>query len=332
MEKIDLKDRKILYELDLNSRQTLTQIGKKVGLPKTVVAYRIKRLQEKDIIRNFYTVIDVYKLGFIMLRFHYRYQYTTPELEKEIIKYFIKKTNSTIVASTQGMFNLKVVNIIKDINDFYNIWQESQKKYGHYFQAKSSALFIEEMYYAPSYLLKNNFDYEKREKITLVGREKRVEIDELDFKILRLISLNARMQITDIAEKIKCTTRTVTYKLKNLLQSGVIQGFRSDIDISKLGYNIFRVNIFLRDYNQRNKIINYIKFNPNLVFIDSYTGDADLEIEFHLEDLSKLYKNMQGIMEKFPDAIRDYKHLNIIEYHKFLYLPEEQFPLTNRSL
>ena len=53
MEKIDLKDRKILFELDLNSRQTLTQIGKKVGLPKTVVAYRIKRLQDKKIIRNY---------------------------------------------------------------------------------------------------------------------------------------------------------------------------------------------------------------------------------------------------------------------------------------
>ena len=70
MEKIDLKDRKILFELDINSRQTLTQIGRKVGLPKTVVAYRIKRLQERGIIKSFYTVIDVYKLGFIMMRFH----------------------------------------------------------------------------------------------------------------------------------------------------------------------------------------------------------------------------------------------------------------------
>jgi len=322
MEKIDLKDRKILYELDINSRQTLTQIGKKVGLPKTVVAYRINRLQEKSIIKNFYTVIDVYKLGYIMMRFQYRYQYTTSKLEKEIINYFVNKTNSTLVASTQGMFNLKVVNIIKDINDFYNIWQESQKKYGHYFQDKSSALFIEEMYYAPSYLLFENYDRERREKITLIGREKRVDIDDLDFKILKIISLNARMQITDIAKKLNCTTRTVNYKLKKLSQLGVIKGFRVDIDISRLGYHIFRVHIFLRDYNQRNKVINYIKYNSNLVFIDTYTGDADLEIEFHLENMNQLYEIMQNIIEKFPNAIRDYKHLNIIKYHKFLYLPE----------
>jgi hypothetical protein len=32
MEKLDLKDRKILYELDINSRQSFSQLGKKVGL------------------------------------------------------------------------------------------------------------------------------------------------------------------------------------------------------------------------------------------------------------------------------------------------------------
>ena len=41
--KIDLKDRKILYELDLNSRQSNSTLGKKVGLSKDIVNYRIKK-------------------------------------------------------------------------------------------------------------------------------------------------------------------------------------------------------------------------------------------------------------------------------------------------
>ena len=32
--KLDKKDRKILYQLDINSRQTLSQLAKKVGLSK----------------------------------------------------------------------------------------------------------------------------------------------------------------------------------------------------------------------------------------------------------------------------------------------------------
>lgn len=38
--KLDLKDKKILYELDLDSRATLNEIAQKVGLSKQVVDYR----------------------------------------------------------------------------------------------------------------------------------------------------------------------------------------------------------------------------------------------------------------------------------------------------
>ena len=65
VEKLDLKDRKILYHLDLNSRQSFAQLGKKVGLHKDVVAYRVKKLQEKGIIENFFIIYDYLKLGYI---------------------------------------------------------------------------------------------------------------------------------------------------------------------------------------------------------------------------------------------------------------------------
>ena len=78
MKKIDLKDRKILFELDRNSRQSLSQIGKKVGVAKSIVSYRINRLQKLGIIKSYYTVVDLYKLGFIAPRLHFVYQYVTP--------------------------------------------------------------------------------------------------------------------------------------------------------------------------------------------------------------------------------------------------------------
>ena len=58
MVKIDLKDRKILYYLDLNSRQSFAEIGKKVGLSKNAITYRIKRLEKEGLINNYYTAIN----------------------------------------------------------------------------------------------------------------------------------------------------------------------------------------------------------------------------------------------------------------------------------
>jgi len=41
---IDKKDRKILYQLNLDSRQTVTQIGRKINIIKDVATYRIKKI------------------------------------------------------------------------------------------------------------------------------------------------------------------------------------------------------------------------------------------------------------------------------------------------
>ena len=53
MTNLDLKDRKILYELDKNSRQSFADIAKKVRLSKEVVQYRVKRLQDEGYINYF---------------------------------------------------------------------------------------------------------------------------------------------------------------------------------------------------------------------------------------------------------------------------------------
>jgi len=44
MHKLDKKDRAILYQLDLDSRQNFNSIGKKVRLSREVVQYRVKQL------------------------------------------------------------------------------------------------------------------------------------------------------------------------------------------------------------------------------------------------------------------------------------------------
>ena len=44
--KLDLKDKRILKELFVNARMPYSTIGKKVGLSKEVVHYRVNRLMK----------------------------------------------------------------------------------------------------------------------------------------------------------------------------------------------------------------------------------------------------------------------------------------------
>ena len=109
MVSIDLKDRKILYHLDLNCRQSNAQIGKKVGLGRDVVGYRIKKLEDEGVIKNYSTVIDTFRLGFNVFRIYINFQYLTSDIKKEIIQYFVDYDKSWAVISTKSEIDLAVV-------------------------------------------------------------------------------------------------------------------------------------------------------------------------------------------------------------------------------
>ena len=72
--KLDLKDRKILFELDLNSRQPYAAIAKKVGLSKQVVKFRVERLVRKGVIKKFVTLWNISKLGYSQYNIYLRFK------------------------------------------------------------------------------------------------------------------------------------------------------------------------------------------------------------------------------------------------------------------
>ena len=129
MEKLDLKDRKILYELDIDSRQSFSKLSKKVGLHKDVVAYRVKKLQEKGIINNFVACINNYKLGYTPIKFYFTYQNITPKIKQEIIDYLVKNPYTQEVHSLEGQYDLCIVCTVKDVANFYNTWTNIINKY-----------------------------------------------------------------------------------------------------------------------------------------------------------------------------------------------------------
>ncbi|VVC00831.1 HTH-type transcriptional regulator LrpA [uncultured archaeon] len=61
--KIDQKDREIIGELISNSRQTVGQLARKIGMPPTTIHNRIKKLEHARIIKNYTANINYKKLG-----------------------------------------------------------------------------------------------------------------------------------------------------------------------------------------------------------------------------------------------------------------------------
>jgi len=133
---------------------------------------------------------------------------------------------------------------------------------------------------------------------------------------------DSRVPTIEIAKKLNSSTITIKNRIKKLMKSGVIQGFKISIDPFKIGYQFYKVDIELNEYQKIHQIINYIKNNPNLTIIGKSIGFADLELRFHVRNLSELHQIMNDITVKFPDVIKNYKYFYTSEIFKMNYMPK----------
>lgn len=159
-------------------------------------------------------------------------------------------------------------------------------------------------------------------------REYQIEkIDEVDYKILQVLLKNARMKTIDIARKVKTTEIVVRYRVKKMIEKGIILGFRSFLNINKLGYQYFKLHITLQDLtpDKKEKIFNYIHKHPSTTYTTELVGGADLETEFQVPDNDDFYHCLQELRKEFGDIIRDYEFMQYTKEYKFTYLPEMSF-------
>jgi DNA-binding Lrp family transcriptional regulator len=321
MQKIDETDRKILYELDLNSRQPISQISKKTGIHENSIKYRIKKLEKLGVVENYYTVIDSLKLGYLPVKIYLKFEYNTPKIETEIIDFFIKNTHTWWVASLDGRFDLAVHMLVKNYKLFSDFWDVILEKFNDYIDNALFAQYFSLTSFEYSYLSGKDV-INKRKKFTIINDGKTINIDNSNYMILKLIAPNARINLSELAEILSLTPEAIIYRIKKLEKLNIIQGYRVNINLYKIGYKNFKVDIFLGDYKKRNEIINYIRDNNNLVFICKSAGVSHLELGFHLVDINHLFEIINDLKIRFPKAIKNYHYLQVNKQHKWEFLPK----------
>ncbi|MEN2751043.1 Lrp/AsnC family transcriptional regulator [Psychrobacter sp. FBL11] len=61
-------------------------------------------------------------------------------------------------------------------------------------------------------------------------------LDDTDKRILRLLQIDARMSITELAENVNLSATPCARRIKRLEDAGIITGYHTQTDAEKLGY------------------------------------------------------------------------------------------------
>jgi len=316
--KLDLKDRKILTLLDENSRYSNSQIAKKVGLSKPAVEYRLQRFEKNNVIFSYYTVIDVTKLGYSQYKIYFKFQNTSIEDEQRIVEYWNKDKNSVWVGQIRGRWDLAVSILAKSNFEFGKILSSFMNKFSQFILEKDVLLTEYSPMYSREYLT------ETKHKEFIYGKpEKFYELDETDGRILKELANNARINIVELAEKLRLTRDVINYRIKKLTREGIIVQYRCYLNLHKIGVNHYKVILRAKnlDESKEKKIKDYAEMHKKATQFLKLIGSWDLEIEFETENEDELYLILTDLRKKFSDTIRDFDIIRITETYKYDFFP-----------
>lgn len=317
--KLDLKDQKLLYELDNNSRQSASKIGKKIGLSPEVVNYRIKRLEKEKIITQYQLIVNLSTLNIYQFKICLSFQHIKSEVLGTKIEELKKMDSIKWIISSKGNWDLILsceTDSLENIDDLKN---KILTKFGNYINKKALSILIEAQTYNRNYLIDDKSLLS--DSRIIMKKSNIIKIDDLDIKILKSLAENSRKPIIDIASELKQTVRIINYRIKQLEKNKIILGYKIALNYEKLGLKFFKIFVYLDNPQEEkiNSLISYLKQNRNTIHHVKVLGNWDLEPEFEVHSEEEFNMILQEIKDKYSDIIKNIEIVAISKEHKFVY-------------
>lgn len=134
---------------------------------------------------------------------------------------------------------------------------------------------------------------------------KNLEIDNIDLKILALLSEDAKIPYTEIAKKVYVSGGTVHVRMRKMEEMGIVQGTTLNMDYSKLGYDITAfLGIYLEKSSLYNSVVEELKKVPEVVKIHYTTGNYSIFIKIHCRDTKHLREVLHDKIQRIDGIVR----------------------------
>ncbi len=317
VEELDLLDRKIMYELDLNSRASVLQIAKKVRKNRKTVGFRINRLIKEEYIKGFYTVFDTAKLGYFYYKAFIKFNRATPEKETEIINFIKNEKHCAYLGSCDGPFDIIFLVMVKQAREFKEFIINLSDKFGEYILEKNIHTVL------TTHRLNAKFLYAGATNTHSFYQDEisNFKLDETDKNILDILSKDSRINLIDIGKKLDIDSKVIKYRMKNLEKDGVIKGYVSSYNFDKLGLQFIQLNFTLKSLAQCKPIIDFFDQTNKCLFALELLGKYDLTIELHIKNINELREIMDNFKKIFVDKYIDYDIYTIYKEHVVVWAP-----------
>ena len=123
-------------------------------------------------------------------------------------------------------------------------------------------------------------------------------MDHIDSKILRCLTKDARMNASQISQKVNLSVSAVIERMKKMEASGLIRGYTAIVDEKLAGYNVQAMISIRLEHPKYNQEFNRQMCNHLCVMECFYiTGDFDYVARIGVSSTDELTKVLQDIKQ-----------------------------------
>ena len=130
------------------------------------------------------------------------------------------------------------------------------------------------------------------------------KIDKLDLKILEIISKDARIPLSEVAERCGVSRAVVHQRVGKLTEKGAIMGSGYHVNPKMIGYSTCTyVGINLEKGSMYSDVVNQLKQIPEIVECHFTTGNYTMLIKLYAYDNAHLMDLLNNRIQQIPGVI-----------------------------
>jgi DNA-binding Lrp family transcriptional regulator len=311
--KIDAVDRRILFELDRNSRISEVALAKKIGKSKEAVRYRIGKLKEKRVLLGFTTWIDPVCLGYSTAKMYLQLA-NVPLKKKEFIAHVTADKRLFWLGIAEGAWNAGLTFFVKSPEEFFELKNALFSRFKDLIIESKVGSVVSVSYHDKTFLFK-----EKTEWRSMFDQHGAMELDTVNKGILRMLFKNARENIATMAHDLDVSVDIVRGRMRKLEEERVIKRYTALIDYSKLGYEWYKTFLYFKSLNRAelDRFMEYALDNPHIVHFIKQISPWEIELEVMCEGFGEYNKVIAGLTEEFSKSIAKVESAIMMEDHIF---------------
>jgi len=132
-----------------------------------------------------------------------------------------------------------------------------------------------------------------------MGTEKNLEVDEIDRRILGILSSNGRLSFRDLGAQIHLSPNATAERVRRLQSANIIRGFHADIDHTKLGLSLeVYIDGRLRPGTSAQRFEGLVMKMPGVVSAAILTGALDFRLRVACKGQSELVQVIETLRSR----------------------------------